>query len=317
MPNPQKLGRIKKVDLRKIFPDEAGDFTPWLEHHIDEIAETIGIEITDIKREAGVGSFSCDLIGTEVNSDDKVIIENQLAQTDHTHLGQIITYASGVGAKYVVWVAKKIREEHQKALEWLNENANGISFFGIEVSAISIDDSSPAVSFRLLVEPNEWEKEVKSVTDQVDERHRKYQQFFTRLVDEYGKTKKEWRQLMPRPESWLGFGAGRTGFNFNWAFGGDNQFKTELYIDTKDKDEVKNYFNGLMQSRGEIEKMIPGLHWEELPDRRASRIALYNKMPTTIKLMNDKQIDAMVEKAIDQMALFKRVLTPYIQNLEK
>ena len=118
----KNLGELKQVDLRKVFPDgEASDFTPWLENNIDKLSEAIGIEIIDVKRESGVGNFSCDLIGTEANSENKVIIENQLAQIDHSHLGQIIAYASGVGAKYVVWVAKKIREEHQKALEWLTK----------------------------------------------------------------------------------------------------------------------------------------------------------------------------------------------------
>ena len=108
----KNLGKIKQVDLREVFQNEATDFTPWLESNIDELSEVLGIEIGDVKREGGVGSFSSDLIGTESNSEDKIIIENQLEQTNHDHLGKIITYASGVGAKYVVWVAKKIREEH-------------------------------------------------------------------------------------------------------------------------------------------------------------------------------------------------------------
>ncbi|MEK9185598.1 MAG: DUF4268 domain-containing protein, partial [Patescibacteria group bacterium] len=166
----KNLGKIKQVDLRGVFQNEAADFTPWLENNIDELSEIIGIEMIDVKREEGIGKFSCDLIGTEANSEDKVIIENQLEQTNHDHLGKIITYASGVGAKYVVWIAKKIREEHQKALEWLNDNTSDISFFGVEISAITIDESKPALSFKLVIEPNTWSKEVKQATEQIDER---------------------------------------------------------------------------------------------------------------------------------------------------
>jgi len=313
----KNLGKIKKVDLRQVFQNESSDFTPWLENNIDELSEVIGIEIIDVRREGGVGNFSCDLIGTEANSEDKVIIENQLAQTDHAHLGQIITYASGVGAKYVVWVAKKIREEHQKSLEWLNENASEISFFGVEVAAIAIDESKPAVSFRLVIEPNTWSKEVKQATEQIDERHQKYLQFFSRLVAEYEKVKPEWHHLTARPDSWLSFGAGKTGFSFVWAFRGDNRFDTELYIDTKDKDEVKAYFAELKQYQKEIDSKIPDLNWEELPERRGSRIAAYKKMPAPIKKLTNEQINELIQWAISQMDIFRQVFPNYINKLEK
>jgi hypothetical protein len=281
------LGKIKKVDFRSVFPGEASDFTPWMEAHISELSEKIGIEIVDIKREKDVGNFSCDLVGTEANTEDKVIIENQFNQTDHDHLGKIITYASGVGAKYVVWVAEKIREEHLKALEWLNENSNGISYFGVEVSAITIDDSNPAIDFEVVNEPNTWEKEVKIATEITDERHQKYLQFFTRLVSEYEKVRPDWGHLTARASSWLAFGAGKAGFRFNWAFRGDNRFDTELYIDTKDKDEIKAYFSELRNHKDEIDQQLQGLSWEELPEKRAARIAVYKKMPTTIRSMDN------------------------------
>jgi len=313
----KNLGKIKQVDLREVFQNEATDFTPWLESNIDELSEVLGIEIGDVKREGGVGSFSSDLIGTESNSEDKIIIENQLEQTNHDHLGKIITYASGVGAKYVVWVAKKIREEHQKALEWLNENTSDISFFGVEISAIAIDESKPALSFKLIVEPNTWSKEVKQATEQIDERHQKYLYFFTRLVSEYEKVKPEWGHLTARPSSWLAFGAGKTGFRFTWAFRGDNRFDTELYIDTKDKDEVKAYFAELKQYQQDIDSKIPNLSWEELPEKRGSRIAVYKKMSAPIKKLTDAQIDEIIQWAISQMDIFKKYFPEYINKLEK
>mgnify|MGYP001614613566 CR=1 FL=1 len=313
----KNLGKIKQIDLRGVFPNEATDFTPWLESNIDQLSEAIGIEIIDLKREGSVGNFSCDLIGTEANSEDKIIIENQFNQTNHDHLGKIITYASGVGAKYVIWIAEKIREEHQKALEWLNENASDVSFFGVEVAAITIDESKPALSFKSVIEPNSWGKEVKKAAEQIDERHKKYLQFFTRLVSEYERIKPDWGHLTARPSSWLAFGAGKAGFRFTWAFRGDNRFGAELYIDTKDKDEVKAYFGELYQYKDEINKNFKDLHWEELPEKRASRIIVYKKMPTSIKQMTDDQINEMIIWAIDQMDLFKKVFPQYIQKLEK
>lgn len=319
----KQLGKIKEVDLREIFKNEASDFTPWLEKNIDQLNEALGIEIQDIKRENGVGDFSADLFGTEVNSEDKVIIENQLGSTDHDHLGKIITYASGVDAKYVVWISKKIRDEHKNALNWMNQmvmtgaqSTSAVFFFGVEVKAISIDNSPPALSFNLVVEPNSWEREIKSSVEKIDERHQKYLQIFTRLVAEYEKIKPDWGHLTAKPSSWVAFGGGKTGFRLVWAFRGDNKFNTELYIDTKDKDEIKMYFNELKKHQKEIEREIPDLSWEELPDRRASRIALYYKMPANIKTLNENQINDLIQWAIEKMDLFKKVITPYVKNLE-
>lgn len=310
-----KLSKIIKVPLREVFKDEASDFTPWLEKNIDQLSETIGIEIEDVKKETGVGEFSADLVGIEANSENKVIIENQLTGTDHKHLGQLIAYASGVNSSFVIWVSENIREEHQKALEWLNEQASGVSFFGVEVSAVRIDDSPVAINFRSVVEPNTWGREVKQKTEQVDERHQKYLQIFTRLVSEYEKIKSEWGHLTPRPSSWLAFGAGKTGFRFTWAFRGNNQFDVELFIDTKDKDEVKSYFAELEKFKEEIGQKIPSLSWEELPERRASRIALYYNMPNSVKKLTYEQIDELISWAIEKMDLFKQVFSGYIKKL--
>jgi len=63
-----------------------------------------------------------DILAEEENTGKKIIIENQLEPTNHTHLGQIITYASGYDARVIVWVVKDVREEHRQAVDWLNEH---------------------------------------------------------------------------------------------------------------------------------------------------------------------------------------------------
>lgn len=312
----KKLGKIEEVDLRTVFVDEPRGFTPWLEKNIEQLSEAVGVEIGDLKREVGVGDFNADLIGVEENSEDKIIIENQFESTDHPHLGKLITYASGLGAKYIIWIAENLREEHRQALEWLNENTqNNLSFFGVEVRAIKIGDSDPALDFKIVVEPNEWSREVKETSGQVDERHQKYEHFFTRLVSEYEKVKPEWSHLTPKPYSWIGFGAGKTGFGFYWSFRGNNRFSVELFIDTKDKNEVKNYFSELYKVKKDIDNKISNLSWEELPEKRASRIALYYTMPLSIKNLNDSQINDLINWGIEKMDLFKKTFSEYIKKL--
>jgi len=312
----KNLGKIKKLDLRSIFVDEAGEFTPWLVDNISILSEKIGIDITNAKRENDVGDFSVDIIAEDENTGEKIIIENQLEPTNHEHLGKLITYASGIGAKVVIWIAKQFREEHQQALEWLNENnTENVSFFGIKVFALSIDDGHPAVDFEVIVEPNEWQREIKIKSNKLDECHVRYLEFFSRLVNTYSEKGLPWRRLKARPDAWIGFGGGRSGVTINWAFRGSNRFDIEVYIDTGDKDEVKMIFDELSKQRSEIDKKIPGLSWERLDDKRASRIALYNQLSTSIKNLDEKEFLVLIDWAIEKMNLFKEVFTPYVKNL--
>jgi hypothetical protein len=86
-----------------------------------------------------------------------VLIENQLGRTDHTHLGQLLTYAAGLEAVTIVWIAQPITDEHRAALTWLNEITDErFRFFGLEIEAWRIGDSPPAPKFNVVVKPNDW-----------------------------------------------------------------------------------------------------------------------------------------------------------------
>ena len=122
-----ELGKLEKIkDLRSVWKHEANDFTKWLskEENLNTLSEEIGINIELISTEAKTGSFSTDILAVEANTDNKIIIENQLEATDHDHLGKIITYASGHDAKTIIWIVKSAREEHRQAIDWLNEHTD-------------------------------------------------------------------------------------------------------------------------------------------------------------------------------------------------
>jgi hypothetical protein len=156
-----ELSRIKKIDLREAWSHEANDFTKWLSKpdNISLLSEEIGVDINVIRTEAPVGRFNVDILAEESESEDKIIIENQLEYTDHSHLGQIITYASGVDAKYVIWIVRDVREEHRQAIDWLNENTdNNLNFFLILIELWQIDNSTPAPKFVTVSKPNDWKR---------------------------------------------------------------------------------------------------------------------------------------------------------------
>lgn len=166
------LGRLVQLNsLREIWPNESGDFTPWLarEENLALLGETIGLELKFETRECGVGPFRADILCKDVTSDNYVLIENQLEKTDHTHLGQLITYAAGLDAVTIVWIADRFLEEHRSALNWLNRNTSeGINFFGIVIEVWKIGDSKPAPRFHIVCQPDEWAKAVKRSAEKHD-----------------------------------------------------------------------------------------------------------------------------------------------------
>src|SRR5262249_43333411 len=155
--------------------------------------------------ESRVGIFKADIVAKEVGTDDRVIIENQLARTDHDHLGKLLTYAAGLGAKTVVWVAERISDDHRRALDWLNEvTGEHVAFFALEIELWRIGQSAPAPKFNLVCQPNEWAKSL-TAPDSVGEPTETklaHLEYWSSLV-ELGKQQRgnvSFRK--PRPQNW-------------------------------------------------------------------------------------------------------------------
>lgn len=139
------------VDLRLAWAHEANDFTPWLASNLDRLRAAVGIDLVLEGTEVTVGPFSADILATDALTNERVLIENQLEQADHAHLGQILTYLAGLDARSVIWIAKAFRDEHLSAVRWLNNNTmDDFSFFAVEVSAVRIGDSPVAPLFSVV-----------------------------------------------------------------------------------------------------------------------------------------------------------------------
>ncbi|MGI9392799.1 MAG: DUF4268 domain-containing protein, partial [Parvibaculales bacterium] len=160
-----KLSKLEKVDLRKVWKKEDKDFTPWLarERNIQLLADTIGMDLEMEEEEKSVGPYYADILCKNLQDDSPIVIENQLEATDHKHLGQLLTYASGLDAFTLIWIAKAFTEEHKAALNRLNEITNeDFRFFGLEIELWRIGESAPAPKFNIVSEPNNWKKETKN-----------------------------------------------------------------------------------------------------------------------------------------------------------
>ncbi|WP_187830307.1 DUF4268 domain-containing protein [Siccirubricoccus phaeus] len=271
------LGKLENIDPRQLWPMEAKDFTPWLAGNLGLLGEALGLDLELVRMEAPVGSFACDIEARDTGSGRRVIIENQLSETDHGHLGQLITYAAGLEAGVVVWIAPKVREEHREAIDFLNRHTREtVDFFMIALEVISISGSPPAVVFRLAASPNAWAKTAAaSASKTLTDKTVAYQEFYQGLMDELREKHKFTNAKAAQPQSWYAFSSGTTGISYSTAFASGNRLRVELYIDVGDMTKNKAIFDALKAQEQQIEKEIAEpLTWERLDARRASRISV-------------------------------------------
>ena len=200
--------------------------------------------------------------------------------TDHNHLGQILTYAAGTDASSIVWIATSFREEHRQAIDWLNEQTReNIRFFGIELKVARIGTSLPAPLFNLVVQPNDWQKQVRSATrsGKVGTKTALYREFWTRYLERLRNEHPDWsRARTPSNQNWMDFPSPIKGTRINPSFAQGGRLRHEIYIDTGDRAQNDMIFERLSQQQDlfEAEYGHP-LQWEALPNARASRIADY------------------------------------------
>ena len=280
-----EMGRLEPVELRKAWKNEAGNFTPWLakEENITLLADAIGVDLEVEAQEKNVGPYRADILCRDTSKDRTdtdhwVLIENQLERTDHTHLGQLITYAAGLDAATIVWISRRFTDDHRAALDWLNEIVpERIQFFGIEIELWRIGSSPIAPKFNIVSKPNNWTKPSselrrrfsKELTD-TKRSQLQYWQAFRKLMEDRGGRV---RPTKPAPQYWMSFSIGRTGFVLDTEVNmRDRRIGVHLII--KDK---TNY-NLIEGQRQEIEaEGDVRFEWRELPDKKESRISKWRE----------------------------------------
>lgn len=308
------FGTLRNVDLRNVWPHEAGNFTPWLAENIAAIGEAVGIELESTDMEAEVGDFSLDLLAKDLGTGRNVIIENQLTATDHDHLGKLLTYASAFDAGAVIWVAQTIRDEHRQALEWLNQRTTeDTHFFGVVIEVIQIDDSKPAFNFRPVVFPNEWQKGGRTSTAKPpSSRGEAYRQFFQTLIDELREKHKFTTARAGQPQSWYAFSSGVSGVTYGASFAQGGRVRVDTYIDLGDPVLNKRLFDKLLHDRTEIEAAFGDpLEWERLDSRRASRIANYS--PGSIN-SSPEELQSIRSDIIGKLLRLKKAIGSRLQK---
>jgi hypothetical protein len=309
-----EFGEIKSVNVRQIWPNEQTDFTPWLFDNIDKLGQALGMDLEAQEREADVGEFSLDIRAKDLGTGRTVIIENQLTETDHDHLGKLLTYAGGFDARVLVWIAKELRDEHRKALEWLNEHTGSdVDCFGVVIEVIRIDDSRPAFNFKPVVFPNEWKKGKTEPPGVTSPKAEAYRQYFQGLIDELRTKYKFTGAKVGQPQNWYSFSSGVPGLVFSNSFAQGAKVRAEMYIDLGDKDRNKKLFDRLFADKTAIEREYGGsLAWERIDNKRASRIAVYRGGSIDDSIETRAEIQ---QWSVDNLLKLRKVLLPRAKAL--
>lgn len=303
------LGTLKEItNLRDIWPHEALNFTPWVAENVELLGEAVGLEITVDETESSVGDFNVDIYASETGTDRKIIIENQLEDTDHDHLGKLITYASGKGADVIIWVVKHAREEHKAAVEWLNNHTDEkIGFFLCEIKLFQIGNSEIAPSFTVVERPNDWTKEIKK-NEHNSPRHHKRLEYWTAFNDYAYKNQefaKQFKQRKPSTDHWMTLSIGSSAAHMDITMiQKRSENGVELYIS-----DDKQLYKQLYEKKDAIEKET-GLNfdWQELPEKKASRIIVNNPADFEDSSKWPEQFDWIMDTLLKMKKAFKKYL---------
>ncbi len=311
------LGTLEKVDLREVWESENEDFTPWLarEENINKLGQKIGLDLEVEAQEKRVGKFRADILCKDINTDNWVLIENQLEKTNHGHLGQLLTYATGLDAVTIVWVAATFNEEHKATLDWLNKITDeNYNFFGLEIELYKIEDSKIAPKFNLVCQPDNWSqsisREAKRIEQgEVSETKLKQYKFWTELGKELQAADTPLKLQKVYPQHWTNIAVGKTGVHLGATFNTQQErVSAQLYIIKN-----KNWFKELESQKDIIEKELwEKLSWQLLPEKAASRIALY-RSNSDIENTNDWK--EMLKWLVLKLEKLRIVFSPRLKNL--
>jgi len=271
-----QLGQLQTLPMNQFMPGEAATFTPWLSQNLELLSSKLDMNLLVEGTDVDAGDFFADILARDVTTNKLVVIENQYGSTDHRHLGQILTYAAMLDAQAVIWIAENIRSEHQATINFLNQHLrSGLQLYALEVSAIRIDDSRPALTFNVVCAPSE--RSAKPDVEDISETQTRYQGFFQRLIDVLRTEHQFTNARVGQPQGWYTFASENSKlYRYSVSFATRSRVRVEVYIDSPQRELNKALLTALQERAPEINQPFgTDLEWELLESKRASRIAVY------------------------------------------
>ena len=307
-----KLIKQKQINPRKMWPNEAANFTPWLAENISELGEKLGMELEVVGQEVSVGPYSADILAKDINAESYVVIENQLEKTNHDHLGKSITYASALGAKTIVWIATDFTAEHKKALDWLNDNTNeDLSFWGIQLELWQISEDTASMRLNVVSTPSTNVKTIKSRTNTESESRAIQLAFWTKSRDKLQATKKIPSLQTPQAKYWYDVRLGRSNIFLSNICNTDKSIVgIRLYIRSN---VVDVYYPALMQKKEEINHELGSEpEWDANPSAKDKTIALTFQTD----LSDPERVEEALNWMVEQTIIFHSVFSKEVKNIK-
>ncbi len=313
--NVKNFGTIMKVSVRDYWKNESEDFTPWLasDENIGLLGDALGLELEVENTEVAVGPYWADILARDVGSGEYIVIENQLTKTDHDHLGKLITYGSVLDAKIVVWLATNFTPEHQKALDWLNDNtSDDLSLYGVVAELWQIDDSRPALRFNVVCQPKEIVRQAKTArTSELTDAKKLQLEFWKEFKEKLLATKEVTSTRTPKPRYWFDIGLGRSGIHLSCTANTfDNKIGVRVYMRRNVADAA---LDQLLEEKEEIENEIgEALTWNPYPEKQDKIIVISKDADLWKKERWEEYLDWIVNMVIK----LRRAFMPRVKKLD-
>ena len=313
----------EQLDVRSKWKDEARNFTPWLAKNINVLGRVLGLNLETVQMEFPIGRYSLDILAHETEEDVPVAIENQLEETDLPHLGQLLTYASGCGARIAIWVAPEFGWELARALHSLNQwTCESIRFYGVKVEYVRKRGAATAKPrFRVVVSPDGWNKDLTLPLGEMPLEKRRHHYFFQPLLaklraDDFADSDQQYYDHTGR------FFPSRVNKDFGYAayFYRVNRVNSALvtfHIPTENKELDKQLFDKLKADREQIEASVDA---GPDPDWRWNRHD--SNFYSTISVRRDGSVSDPPDKLeetrawmLDLVPKFKAVFDPRLKEI--
>lgn len=307
-----KLGKLQEIDIRKVWQHEQYDFSKWLasEENIKELGDALNLSLTDVETEKFVGNYRCDILCKDEITGKVVLIENQLEATNHDHLGKIITYASGLDASVVVWIVSSARQEHSSAIEWLNKHTDeDLSFFLVEIHAYKIGDSDPAPQFKIIEQPNDFAKSVKTISksSEISDSEKARLEFWTQFNEVLEGRNKPFNKRKATTDHWYSVAMGSS--------------ECQISIDLVNKEhkirvgvwilDNKELFDKFYNNKDQIEESCGfNLTWDRLDAKKASFACTYIE---GLDFDTPENYPELMNKVIDLVLTLRNAFVPFMK----